>query len=333
MALKQKLEKREQYRYARRSTKRGWILRRPKHLWRILAIVLAVMVVITAALVWGNILKAKSDAYEAAKEADEWTPDSHITTPIRGDRQLPSYRARRIDVGDGVSSLSNSYGGVVLEMGNVSDGLVFSSAVVKMSSVSCDGYSLQKEVDRLHGADLEVTGVFRVVSLGETDNATATYLRGLEMSILTEYAATGIDDILLLGIPTETDAGLEAAMIYLSDLRKSMIENDAVARIGVSFSPESFVSGDAEQETVDAVETTEGDSLAYAQNPAMGRILAVSDYLAMDLRELSEGTDLDVFLKNVQYAYVRYGLRLTVNTRTFASEIASHGFERIIEMK
>ena len=51
MALKHKLEKREQHRYARRSTKRGWILRRPKHPWRIVAIVLAVLTVISVALI------------------------------------------------------------------------------------------------------------------------------------------------------------------------------------------------------------------------------------------------------------------------------------------
>jgi hypothetical protein len=331
MALKHKLEKREQHRYARRSTKRGWILRRPKHLWRIVAIVLAVLTVISVALIWGNILKARSDAYEASK--DEWQVDTHITTPLREGQ--PSYRARRIDVGDGVSSMADSYGGVVLDMGNVADGVVFSSGVVKMSSVECDGYHLQKEIDRLHSGGMEVTGVFRVMSLTEKDSTTATYLRGLELSILTEYAATGIDDILLEGIPTDTDEALEAAMTYLSDLRKSMIGNDAIARIGVAFSHETFVSAQVEEETGEdsETETTEIDALTYAKNPAMGKMMAVSDYMVMDLRDLPDNTDLDAFLKNVQYAYVRYGLRLEVNTRSYANEIASHGFERIMEMR
>ena len=60
-------------RYSRHATKRRMTLRMPTHLGRIVAVVMAAVGVIVLALVWGSILKAKSDAYRAAEEAGEWT--------------------------------------------------------------------------------------------------------------------------------------------------------------------------------------------------------------------------------------------------------------------
>ena len=313
-------------RLARISTRRTSLRQRdPKKRKRIRFWVIGAILVIVAALLWGNYLKAESDARRAAAEADEWLLEAEDATPIPV--PVPTVNAGYAAPSQKMQTAQDmSYDAVTFDLGSCLAPLPYSVDLPAISGLTVNpgAPSLVSDVTRFKNAGFYVIGVFTVTSFDTTDTSEQTLRRGLEMTLLSLYAKAGVDDILLLGLPVNTDAADAAATTYLRDVKAlfaSMVTE--MPALGVALHPSAFVG---EQLAHDG-------SLIYAGNLTPGRMLAACDYLALDLRLV--GTQVGEILKGMQYAYVRYNLRLLTSLEytDTAAYALSHGFGRIFEYK
>lgn len=294
--------------------------KRTKHLILACLIPLAVIIV---ALIWGNHLKAESDAYRAQMEAGAWTLDEEIAIPIPV--ATPSVNAGYAPPsGKMQTSELLDYQAVTLDLGSCLAPLPYSPALPEASgmTVASGAPDLSSEIARFQNAGLHVIGVFTVTSFDTSDITERTLRQGQEMTLLSLFAKAGIDDILLLGIPTGSDALDVAATDYLRKAEALLASVPAaVPALGIALYPAAFSSG----------EVSEDGDILYTGGLTPGRMLSVCDYLALDLRGL--GTQTSDILHEMQYAYVRYDLRLLTSRaqpETTAAAV-SHGFEQIFE--
>ncbi len=319
MAIRKKRESRVQRRYTRSSTKKGNILRRPAHLGKILCGVAVALAVVALALVWGSYLKAESDAYREATERGEWTLDAEIAPPHP--TSVPNSHALAIkpegNVGDIL--ITGSHDGVIMTL-SVGDGtLPYTSGIGSSAglTVAPEAVPLSQDVARVKNRGLRVTCAFAVTCLSAEDSATRTYLRGLELALLREYAAAGMDDLILLGLPAGSDEADRLTMEFLNELRALLSDLPAPPAIGVALPPVCFRAHEV-----------------YAGNVSPARMLSACDYIAMDLRAMT-AEEVSALLPEINYAYVRYSLRLLTdkNTPAIAEDAISHGFTRVFEME
>lgn len=333
MAKQKDLTEHKRSRYSRHATKRRMTLRMPTHIGRIVAIVLAAVGVIALALVWGSVLKAKSDAYRSAEEAGEWTVEENVTPVLPV--SVPDVRARAIDVGESVGILRDRYSGVVLTLRDGEGHLTFASRVAATAGIPTadlpDLPDLSDELTRISRSEMYVIGTFAVTSFSEADAALAAYQRGLEMSLLRELAESGIDDILLTGLPAGNDAADALTVAYLSELSALLSGLADRPAIGVSIPLSAFETEDAED--IEDAEAEETDAPVYGGRLTPGRLLRACDYLAMDLRGIDPVT-AEQNLPHLAYPYTRHALRLVLPRE--ASELIdvsmSHGFGRLVEL-
>ncbi len=294
----------------------------PSQKKRILLISLGTLVIIALALVWGNILKAESDQRRAEEEANAWLVDEDSVIPIPVD--VPNHSAGYAQPG-GKMHMSDilDYGAVTFDLGSTASPLPYHVELPEGSGMSIreGAPSLQSEVARFHKADLYVIGVFTVTSPGMADTTEKVLRQGQELALLTQFAEAGIDNILLLGIPAGSDALDKVATGYLVNVKTALASFSPTPAVGMALYP-SALEG--------SVAHPDGTS-AYVGQMTPGRMLAACDYLALDLRQSGEQTE--VLLKELQYAYLRYELRLLTSTETahITQTAVDHGFSRIFE--
>ncbi|MBE6652756.1 MAG: hypothetical protein E7610_05000 [Ruminococcaceae bacterium] len=323
MPIRRKRESRVQRRYARGSTKKGFILRRPAHLGKILGGIGAAAAVILLALVWGSYLKVKSDAYREAQERGEWTLEEEEIPayPV----PVPAVRSVSIkpegNVGDIL--IAGSHGGVMMNLTPGDAPLPYTSAVAQRAglAVAADAVSLTKDVARVQKRGLYVTCVFTVTCFSEENIPLRNYVRGLELALLREYAEAGMNDLLLMGLPNGTEAADQLTRDFLRDLKILLGDLPVPPAVGVMLPPGAFASVSGEE-----------FEPPYVGNMTPARILGACDYLVADLRGIPVESLSDT-LSDIRYVYVRYSLRLMVdkNTPAAAKEAISHGFGRVFE--
>ncbi len=319
MALRKKRESRAQRRYTRSSTKKGTVLRRPAHLGKILCCAAAAVAVVALALVWGSYLKAESDAYHAAAERGEWTLDTGIAS-LDPPASVPDGCALAIkpegNVGDIL--LTGSHNGVIMTLTSADGLLPYASEIGRTAGLSeaPEAVSLAQDVARVKNRGLRVICAFTVTCLDAEDPAVRAYRRGLELALLREYAAAGMDELLLRGLPAGNDEADRLAMEFLRDLRALLADLPSPPAVGVALSPACFRSGET-----------------YAGNITPARILSACDSIAMDLCAMT-ADKVSALLPEINYAYVRYSLRLLTdkNTPAIAADAISHGFTRVFEI-
>jgi len=327
MAKQKDLIEQKRSRYSRHATKRRMTLRMPTHIGRIAAIVLAAVAVIVLALVWGSVLKAKSDAYRAAEEAGEWTVEENVTPVLPV--SVPDVRARAIDVGESVGILRDRYHGVVLTLRDGEGNLTFASRVAAAAEIpTADLPDISDELTRISRSEMYVIGAFAVTSFSEADAALAAYQRGLEMALLRELAESGIDDILLTGMPAGNDAADALTVAYLGELSVLLSDLSDRPSIGVTIPLSAFEAEDAED-----IGEEETAAPVYGGRLTPGRLLRACDYLSMDLRGVDPVTAAES-LPHLAYPYTRYALRLTVprEAADLIESAMSHGFDRLVEL-
>ncbi len=314
-------------RFRRHSTKKRSVFRPPAHPGRLAAIVLAAVAVIVLALVWGNALKRQSDAYRADKEAGRWTL-SPETPPARPSTAAEVHLLEikpEGNVGDIFSY--KTHDGVLLPLRDADGSLYYLSEVASEAGISvpADAIALEKDVARVSKRPLHVSGIFHVTCFDAPDTATQTYRRGLELALLCEYAASGINDILLVGLPAGSETDDRRTVAFLEELNTLLASLSDRPAIGVAL-PLSALENDSDEPDV------ESDILAGELSP--GRIGRVSDYLALDLRDVSAEA-MDTLLPRLGYAYQRHSLRMMVDRAApaVAEDLRSHGFDRVFEMR
>lgn len=279
---------------------------------------------IAGALIWGNILKAKSDKLAADREAGRWQLDLEVTTPIVG-VTTPEVRAGYASPGGNMRRLEDStYGGVTLRLGDCTSPLPYRVGASEEMALSYESGapSLAEHIKALQDRGLHVIGIFDVTSFDTSDASLRAYRRGLEMTLFALFAKAGVDNLLLTGLPAGTDDTDPLAVAYLEDVKALWASLPVTSpALGVVLDPPAFV-GDTDPDD---------GSPVYAGSLTPGRMLGVCDYLALDMRGHGEMA-LDI-LKDMQYAYVRYSLRLLMSTREadLVYETSDRGFGRILE--
>ena len=318
IVIRKKRESRAQRRYTRRSTKKGMILRRPAHLGKIILGLAAALAVVALALVWGSHLKSESDAYHADMERGAWTLDEAVATPhptTVPDSHLLAIKPEG-NVGDIL--ITGSHDGVIMTLTSADGVLPYASEIGEQAglAISPEAVPLSQDVTRVKNRGLRVICAFTLTCFAAEDTATRAYLRGLELSLLREYAAAGMDEMLLVGLPAGNDQADLLAASFLADLYALLADLPSPPAIGAALSLSCF-----------------GEGEIYAGNITPARILNACDYIALDLRAMT-ADEVAALLPAINYAYVRYSLRLMTdkNTPSVAEDALSHGFTRVLEM-
>lgn len=339
MGFKRKRNYMESRRYAKRSTKRRLTLRPPTHPGRIVAIVVAAVAVIVLALVWGSSLKRKSDAYRDAESRGEWMLDTSIASPILQD--IPeSYRAVAIppegNVGDIL--IAGNHGGILLPLCDDEGAPLFTSAVAREAglAVAEDAPDLPDEVYRITRRGLRLTCTFTVTFPSVSDPSVRMYRRGLELALLSEWAAAGADDLLILGLPAGTDELDRLSVDFLNDLNAGLATLSDPPAVGVALPLAAFESDEPVGATTpiegSTEDTSENDAPLYAGNISPARLCASASYLALDLRGRDTAA-VEELLPHLSYTYLRHSLYLITDMATPATTkaVLSHGFLRVME--
>ncbi len=307
--------------YAKSATRRRVTLRAPAHPGRIVGCVLAAVAVVAGALVWGNHLKAESDAYRADREAGRWTLGESVATPMPA--AVPEVHLVEIipegNVGDIL--IAGSHDGVILPIRDSEGRLNYHADVAEEAGLvyAPEAVSLADDVARVSRRGLHVTCVFEVTAFAdpEADAAVTAYRRGLELALLRAYAAAGANDLLLLGLPAGSDAADRKTVAFLTELTSLLADLEEPPAVGVALPLSSLA----------------GEEQPYAGNLTPGRIRSACQYLALDLRG-EDAASLESLLPDLQYAYVRHSLRLLCNKADGAAVevVLGHGFMRVFEM-
>ncbi len=344
MPFRKRKEPRNSQHFARGSTKKRTRVRSAILTRRVLILAFCGLAGVTLALVLGNHLKAKSDAYRDKEALGDWTVDTSIThgTPVN----VPDLRAVEIlpegNVGDIL--IAGKHGGVILPLCG-DDGIpLYASSVGSAAGMTlpADAPSLSDDVARISRRGLNVTVVYTVTCFSTANTAEATFRRGLDLALLLECAEARPNDILLLGLPAGNDASDRKAVDFLTELDALLADLPNRPAVGVALPPSAFASstltkGDgftSENEDETAETETETARPLYAGEISPARILAACDYLAMDLRNMST-VGINTLLPDVQFAYVRHSLRLlvSIHDRDALEYALEHGYERVFEME
>lgn len=340
MPIRKRKESREQRRLARGSMKQGTVLRRPAHPGRILAIVLAVLSVVTAALLTGGYLKARSDAFRQDRENGNWTLEENVTpqNPV----SVPDIRAVSIrpegNVGDIL--IAGEHGGIILPLQDGDGTLLYASDVAAAAHLplASSPVDLSADVARVQKRELNVTCAITLTCFTEADPSLRVFRRGLELALLREYAEAGMDDLLLMGLPAGNRTADRQTMEFLQELRTLLADLSSPPAIGVALPGTAFATDEtytppADPTADEIAGIPEGTAPLYAGNITPARLRTACDYIALDLRDKSPD-EAAAILPHIRYAYVRHSLRLLIDRTDTATleDVLSHGFSRVFEM-
>ena len=325
MPLRKRREPRDSQRLTRGSTRKR-IRKSTIRPWQILVPVLCGLTGILLALVLGNYLHKRSDEYREEASRNDWLAGGEPVESIPV--TVPDIRAVRIkpegNVGDIL--IAGKHDGVILPLCDESGIPLYASKVARAAgmAVSPSAPSLTDDVARVSKRGLNVTVVYTVTCFSTPDTAVAAYKRGLDLALLRECAEARPHDILLVGLPSGSDANDRRAVEFLTELESMLADRPAAPAIGVALPPSAFVGQD--QETAE-------NSPFYAGTLSPARILSFCDYIAMDIRAMSS-VGVTTLLPEIRYAYARYSLRLLVNVgdKDSVNAALDAGFERVFEM-
>jgi hypothetical protein len=343
MPLRKRKKPRDSQRISRGSTKTRARLKGTVRPGQVLTVVLCGVAGIVLALVWGNHLKAKSDAYRDKEALGDWTVDTAITDPLPV--EVPDIRAVEIrpegNVGDIL--MAGKADGVILPLCDGKGIPLYASAVGHAAGmvIPSDAPSLADDIARVSRRGLNVTVVYTVTCFSVDGTAESSLRRGLDLALLRECAEARPGDILLLGLPAGTDVSDRKTVEFLGDLNALLDDLPVRPAIGVALPPSVFASDSSERgdgftqgNPSDTAETEAAKRPLYAEVISPARVLAACDYLAMDLRAMS-AVGVATLLPDIQFPYVRYSLRLLVNKqdRDAVERTLERGYERVFEME
>ena len=333
MPLRKRQENRPQGHFTRRTGRKPRLkLRPPAHPRRLAALVLCGVAGIVLALAVGTGLKARSEALREQLEKDEWTLDASMTAP--DPIAVPDLRAITLETGGSVGDIliAGKHDGVLLELRDREGVPLYASAVGMAAKlpIAEDALSLSAEIARISGRDLYTVCTFTVTCFDESDPALSAYTRGLELSLLREFAEAGMDELLLFGLPAGSDHEDALSMAFLTELRGLLGQLTEPPALGVALLPADFAGI---RHT--APDTENGaEAPIYGGNISPARLRTVCDYLVMDLRAMNP-EQVDTLLPEIGYVYLRHSLRLAVNLwdSDTVTHALKHGFARILEME
>lgn len=281
------------------------------------------LLTVVVALVWGTILKRRSDRYRAAQLAGDWEADTSAPLP---QAEAVELRGGRIAPGGTLPETPADATCVCIRLSENANGRLdyaLSGSPDVGLEVEPGAPTLVAEVERLHRQGMRVIGLFEVQCLNEayrSDPAAAVLRRGVEQSLLLSAAGAGVDELLLLGCPC-SEGTEDTVLSFLGETRQLLAETAPELVLGVVLPVEAFVR--VEGETVPDLYGEETDSdgvLQYTGWRTPGRYLSVCDRLVVDLRAVSV-EEADTQLRGFRHSYAHWNLTLLVGDTT-VSELA-----------
>ena len=229
MTMKKRYRRRSD-RYARRATRRTSSPTDPLRTKRVLAVALGAVAVVIVALVWGNILKARSDEYHANNPDVAWTLDEETASAA-----VPPPAFTDAAVMSPGGSVPTDYEAALLDLGSGDGDSPYASEVLSAAGIASaqGGADLADDIARVRAYGMTAAGVFTVTALSEDDPVMAAYRRGLELARLTECASAGLDELILMGIPTGDAVTDRVAVDYVTDLKKALADLEEVPAVTV----------------------------------------------------------------------------------------------------
>lgn len=276
-------------------------IRRSEKTAIIIAIAVFVALCITVSVVIGILLGKRADPYESQKKF-EFSRIEYLS----GDKTVKSVDAYAYSLGKdakgyisrGITDLSVCVRG--------SDGYVgYNSEIASL--VAIDEFDadtdLKNNVDYIHGIGGYVCAYFYVNSMNIEDESLRRLYVSYELALINEISKCGVDDILLLGLDINEN-NIDEAERYIYEVS---VEADNTV-VGVCLPQEVVIM-------------TEYD-VYYA-----GRIRAVCDYIALDLKNMNvdaadlpadvgEGkpvSELEALIDKMYYYIESYGMRIILS--------------------
>ena len=297
---------RRKNRYSRRT---ALSLRKKRIILTVVSCAFAVAVLFGIAVGVGAYLKSKAESYEPREEynfEDNSPPASDGAEAV----QAPMF-----SYGDYLYGfIQKGYSDLSLSLGTA-DSVTFDSSVAKsVAGVSCGEVRLEDYSSLIHKYDGRACAYF-VSSAFELENENLRRIRkAYEIALLCEAAASGIDDILVLGVNVTKENSDEVAK-YLSELNSAAGD----CSVGIAINTGTLLLTDNE---------------IYIA----GKLRSACDFLALDLRYLdftdagdSAPTSLAEYLNQLKYYLSAYHLRLVFSDSNsqFFDEAEELGFSNI----
>lgn len=274
---------------------------RPRKIHPAVIVAIAVAVAVAAALIVGNLLRRWLDdeTYDRLTVGREKQAEE---TPV--DLAAPAVRAYPFTFRDSPSKLLNAETGeytaaISVSLNDPDGSLLYHSAVADYLGVGTSSApSLEQFSLDLLGYQVYLSGVFYPQALSQetTDLQYAATVR--ETALLREFLNTGGSEVMLVGLPTDTDR-LTGTLTYLRRLRSMLGDN---AQIGIAV-PLSIAESEHGWEII-------------------GLIKKTGCYCAIDLRDVPEEQAESAVL-DANYYMSGYGMRLLAGSdQTGIYEIA-----------
>lgn len=292
-----------------------------RFLW--IAVGVAVLAVL-AALIVGNILKSRAERIGATLTPREDGSDVSQPTPYK------PVLSRYSGTVDTEFFLDNGNNAVPRDAGVL---IPVTTDSVGAYSVSLDclpmlgklpqagAKKLLDLVSSYHKSGHSAVVVYTPACFSDetADAATVAYLRGIDLCVLSECVAAGVDGLLLTDVSCRTQAQTSEYESFLTDLREQM------GRAGASKSAWVGV-------TV-PLDTVLSDSRLAELSPdytVMAKLLTVADTVVLDLREQDAVSVTETAFDSLYYVYRGFPLWLLVDGSTDKAAVSSRGFERMM---
>ncbi len=299
---------RRKNRYSRRT---ALSLRKKRVVVTVVACVLSVAVLFCIAVGVGAYLRHKAESYEPKEEynfEDNSPPASDGAAAV----QAPMF-----SYGDYLYGfIQKGYSDLSLSLGTAENVTFASSVGQSVVGVSCGEVKLEDYSSLIHKYDGRACAYFKSSAFECEDENLRRIRKAYEIAILCEAAASGIDDILILGINV-TEQNCDEVAKYLSELNSAAGD----CSVGIAINTGTLLLTDNE---------------IYVA----GKLKSACDFLALDLRQLdfsgaeADGgapTNLAEYLNQLKYYLSTYSLRLVFSDSNgeFFDEAAELGFSNI----
>lgn len=247
---------------------------------------------ILIALIVGNLLNLWLDdeTYQKLTDGKNEPPETEAPAFTR---EVPTARLYPFTLGDPLSSLSSGNtpppSALSVSLNTPAGDLLYSSTVADYQGILGDAkIPLSENMTKLTGTVPYVSGVFypQALSMESTDLVFAATAN--EIALLHEFAASGASEILLVGLPFETDA-FSATLSYVNAVSQALGETP----VGVAL-PRSVATS----------------ALGWQIIPAL---LEVADFIAYDLQNEDASLAEDLLLE-ANYYLVQYQMRLLIDS-------------------
>ena len=291
-------------RYSRRSSVNA---RKRKILPTVLIIFASAVLLFGVAVGLGAYLKHKADSYTPRK--DYGFEDN---TPQNVGDGIGVY-APNLDLGDSVYGLiSKGYTDISVGIGSSDKLFIHSNVADGVSGVENGERDIESLISDIHYYEANACLYFYSTAFEIKDENLRRIRKAYEISLMSEMAKLGADDILILGVGLD-DSNISEVARYISDINSAC--GDCSVGMAVS---------------VGALR------LAQEGKYLVGALLNCADYVALDLRNLSfdgDGADTDnptgiaEYLSGMKYYLSQYGLRLVFSeeNKQFFDEVYDLG--------